>query len=74
MFDVDDYENPCNYKTTVSNNVTYNIPIELYSTYTTESAKDFLHRVIVENYLSHDYSPKIIPEIEISDLVFFYQI
>ena len=33
-------------------------------TYTTESASDFLHRVI-SIYFSHDCSPKIIPEIEI---------
>ena len=37
---------------------------EHYTTYTTESASDFLHRVI-SIYFSHDCSPKKIPEIEI---------
>ena len=48
----------------VSNYVTYNIQRENYTTYTTEIANDFLHRVL-SIYLSHDCSPKIIPEVEI---------
>ena len=61
----DDDEDPCNRKITVSNNVTYNIPSENYTTYATEEAPNFLHRDIVEIYLSHECSLKIIPEIEI---------
>ena len=56
--------NPCNHKIRVSNYVTYYIQSEHYSTYTTESASDFLHRVI-NIYLSHWCSPKSIPEVEI---------
>ena len=66
-FDNDD--NP--YKISVSKKVTYKIQSENYSTFTTELATDFLHRVIAI-YPSHDCSPEIIPEIEIvfiSDLV-----
>ena len=55
---------PCNHKIGVSNYVTYNIHSENYSTYSTESASDFLHRVM-QIYLSDECSPKIIPEIEI---------
>ena len=51
------------YKIKVSNYVTYNIQSEHYTTHTTESANDFLHRDI--SFFSHDCSPKIIPEIEI---------
>ena len=56
---IDDDDDP--YKISVSNNVTYDIQSEHYSTYTTESVSDFLHRVI-EIYLSHQCSPKIFPE------------
>ena len=52
------------HKITVSNNVTYNIESENYSTYTTDRAPNFLHRV-VGIYLSQTCSPKKIPEIEI---------
>ena len=45
-------------KISVSNNVTYNIESDFYSTYTTETAPDFLHRVI-GIYLSHRCSLKI---------------
>ena len=58
------------YTKSVSNNVTYIIQSAHYTTYTTEPASDFLHRVI-ETYLSHECSPKIIDELEvvfISDL------
>ena len=48
----------------MSSYVTYNIHSENYSTYTTELAKDFLHRVL-SIYLSHECDPKIIPETEI---------
>ena len=48
----------------MSNNVTYNIHSEDYSTYTTELANDFLQRVI-SIYLSHECDPKIIPDFEI---------
>ena len=65
IIDVNDYENPCSRKITVSNNVTYNIQSEHYSTNTTETASDFLHRVIVEINLSHKSSPQIIPEKEL---------
>ena len=57
-------ESPRKHKINVSNYVTYNIRSENYTTYTTESANDFLHRVI-SIYLSHECSPKIIPEREI---------
>ena len=45
----------------MSNYVTYNIRSEHYTTYTTELADDFLHRVI-SIYFSHECSPKINPE------------
>ena len=62
-FDDDDFD--CfKHKISVSNNVTYSIESENYTTYTTEPAPDFLHRVI-GIYLSHKCIPKIIPEIEI---------
>ena len=61
----DDDEDPCNRKITVSNNVTYNIQSEHYTTYATQQAPDFLHRDVVEFYLSHECSPELIPEIEI---------
>ena len=54
---------PFNRKIRVSNYVTYNILSEHYSTYTTESASDFLHRVL-NIYLAHDCSPKVTPEVE----------
>ena len=72
IFDVDDYENPSKHKITVSSYITYNIQSEHYTTYTTKSASDFLYMVIVEIYLSHKCSTKIIPEIGIvfiSDLI-----
>ena len=52
------------HKTSVSNNVTYNIESENYSTYTTVLAPDFVQGVI-KIYLSLGCSPQIIPEIEI---------
>ena len=48
----------------VSNYVTYNIRSEKYTTYKTELANDFLHRVIEINF-SHGCSPKPITEIRI---------
>ena len=48
----------------VSNYVTYNNRSENYTTYKTELANDFLHRVIEINF-SHGCSPKIITEIGI---------
>ena len=59
-----DGEHPLNHKINVSNYVTDIIHSEHYTTYTTELADDFLHRVLT-NYFSHECSPKIIPEIEI---------
>ena len=56
----DDDDNP--YKISNSNNVTYNIQSEHYSTFTTELASDFLDRVTTI-YLSHECS-KIVPEID----------
>ena len=44
--------------------VTYNIQSEHYTTYSTELANEFLHRVI-SNYYGHKFSLKIIQEIEI---------
>ena len=42
-----DYEvDPLSHKIKVSNYVTYNIQSEHYNTYATESASDFLHKVI----------------------------
>ena len=62
-FDDDDID--CfKHKKSVSNNVTYSIESENYTTHTTEPAPDFLHRV-TGFYLSHKYSPKVIPEKEI---------
>ena len=55
------------HKISVSNNVTYIIESENFSTYTTVPAPDFLQGVI-EIYLSHRCSPQIIPGIQI---VFF---
>ena len=46
-----DEEHPLNHKINVGNNVTYNIQSEHYTTYTTESASDFLHRVIAIMFL-----------------------
>ena len=48
----------------MSNYVTYNIQSEYYTTYSTEPASDFLHRVI-SIYYGHKRSLKIIPEMEI---------
>ena len=64
LFGLYDREHLLNHKINVSNHVTYFIQSEHYMTNTTESANDFLHRVI-SIYFSHDCSPKIIPEIEI---------
>ena len=50
-----------NHKINVSNYVIYKIQSEHYTTYTTELAVIFLHRVI-SIYFSHVSSPKIIPE------------
>ena len=55
---------PCNREIRVSNYVACNIQSEHYSTYTTESANDFLNRV-KNIYLSHRCSPKVILEVEI---------
>ena len=52
------------HKIDVTNYVTYNIQSEYCSTHSTESANDFLHRFI-SIYYGHNYSLKIIPEIEI---------
>ena len=52
------------HKVILSKNLTYNIESGNYSTYKTETASDFLHRVI-SNYISHNCSPKIIPQVEI---------
>ena len=60
-FNVDHYEDPCNRKIGVAINVTYDIKSENYSTYTRESASDFLHMVIAI-YLSDLCSPQLIPE------------
>ena len=54
----------CNHEIRVSNYVTYYIQSEHYSTYNTESASDFLHRVL-NIYLAHECSAKIIPEVDI---------
>ena len=51
-------------KIKVTNYVTYNIKSEHYSTFTTEIASDFLHRV-VSIYYRHKYSLKVFPKIEI---------
>ena len=56
---------PLTLKINVSNYVTYNVQSEHYSTYTTVSAPEFLHRV-VGIFHSNKYSPKIIPEIQIA--------
>ena len=58
------WESPLNHKKRVSNIFTYNIQSEQYSTYTTEPASDFLHRVI-SIYFSHRCSPKIFRETEL---------
>ena len=55
-------ESHLNHKINVSNYVIHDIQSENYTTYTTELAKDFLHRVI-SIYFSHECSPKKIPEI-----------
>ena len=60
----DDDNDPRNQKRNISNNVTYTIQSEHSSTFTTELASDFLHRVITI-YLSHECCPEIIPQIEI---------
>ena len=59
-----DREHPVNHKINVSSYVTYNIQSEHYTTYTTELADDFLHRVI-SFYLSEKCSLKIFPDIKV---------
>ena len=51
-------------KINISNYVTYKIQIESCTTYTTELANDFFHKVI-SSYLSNECATKIIPELEI---------
>ena len=55
---------PSHRKICVSNIVFYSINSENYSTYTTLPADDFIH-LVIGRFLSHECSPRIIPEIEI---------
>ena len=57
-------EFPLKHKVNVSKYVNYNIHSENYTTYTTEVANEFLHRVI-SIYYSDECSIKTFPEIEI---------
>ena len=62
---LDNDKDPRNHNISVSNNVTYHILSENYSTFTADLASDFLDRVIAV-YYSHKCDPKAIPETEIS--------
>ena len=61
------YDDP--YTISVSNNVTYNIQSEHYTTSTTISASEFL-LMVIGIYLSHKCSPKIIHKLEIVFILF----
>ena len=61
----DDENDPSNHKINISSNVPYNIQTENYSTFTTELASDFLHKVIAIYLSHHECDPKISPEIEV---------
>ena len=56
-------EHRLNHQLKVSNYVTYKIQSKKYTTYTTELANDFLHKVI-SNYFSDECSTKVNPEVE----------
>ena len=58
-------ESSIKHEISLSNYVTYKKESEHYTTFTTYSASDFLHRVI-SIYFRHRCSPKIFPEIEIN--------